>query len=78
MCLLWIDILPKMYYILALKLKALKFKLKEWSKTGQGNLGIQKQNVLTQLVEQDRSQEPTEMNEDKISSRLVLDMELKI
>ncbi|XP_060216839.1 uncharacterized protein LOC132644270 [Lycium barbarum] len=32
-------------YILVTKLKALKGKLKEWSKTTQGNLGIQKQKV---------------------------------
>ncbi|KAG5606593.1 hypothetical protein H5410_028085 [Solanum commersonii] len=76
--LFWIDIRSKMEYILALKLKALKIKLKEWSKTAQGNLGIQKQNVLSQLVELDRLQEQRELNEDEIASRLVLDMELKI
>lgn len=38
-------------YILVAKSKALKGKPKEWSKTIQGNLGIQKQTVLIQLAE---------------------------
>lgn len=33
-------------FVLVAKLKALKTKLKEWSKTSQRNLGIQKQSVL--------------------------------
>lgn len=33
-------------YILVCKLKALKVKLKEWSRTVQGNLGLQKQSIL--------------------------------
>ncbi|KAF3666149.1 3-hydroxyisobutyryl-CoA hydrolase-like protein 2, mitochondrial [Capsicum annuum] len=57
-------------YILASKLKALKTKLKEWSKTTQGNLGAQKQNVLSQLVELDMIQEQRELNEEEIASRV--------
>uniref|UniRef100_M1BT70 Endonuclease/exonuclease/phosphatase domain-containing protein n=1 Tax=Solanum tuberosum TaxID=4113 RepID=M1BT70_SOLTU len=40
-------------FILASKLRYLKDKLKEWSKTRQGNLGLQKQSILNQLAEFD-------------------------
>lgn len=38
-------------YILACKLKALKEKLKEWSRNEQGNLKLQKNNLLNQMAE---------------------------
>ncbi|XP_060178322.1 uncharacterized protein LOC132608294 [Lycium barbarum] len=44
-------------FILVAKLKALKGKLKEWSKTTQGNLGMQKQVVLAQLAELEEIQD---------------------
>ncbi|KAG5619805.1 hypothetical protein H5410_005023 [Solanum commersonii] len=37
-------------YVLASKLKALKHKLKEWSRSEQGNLGQQRKNVLEKLA----------------------------
>lgn len=40
-------------YILACKMKTLNVKLKEWSKSVKGNLGLQKQNILNQLYELD-------------------------
>jgi len=52
-------------YILACKMKALKVKLKEWSKTIQGNLGLQKQNILNQLYELDMIQEQRCLSEDE-------------
>lgn len=44
-------------YIVASKLKALKEKLKEWSRTIQGILGFLMQNVLKQLAEMEEIQE---------------------
>ncbi|WMV13351.1 hypothetical protein MTR67_006736 [Solanum verrucosum] len=44
-------------YILACKLKLLKVKLKEWSKTLHGNLGLQKQCTLNQLADLDLIQD---------------------
>ncbi|WMV14758.1 hypothetical protein MTR67_008143 [Solanum verrucosum] len=41
----------KPYFVLVAKLRALKAKLKEWSKTSQGNLSQQKQLALSQLAE---------------------------
>ncbi|WMV43213.1 hypothetical protein MTR67_036598 [Solanum verrucosum] len=38
-------------FILAFKLRALKDKLKEWAKTSNGNLAMQKQNILAKLAE---------------------------
>ena len=49
-------------YILMAKLKAVKVKLKEWSKTRQGNLGVQK-HVLSQLEAIERIQEYRVLNE---------------
>lgn len=43
--------------ILAFKLKALKGKLKEWSKTVQDNMEMQKQNTLRQLTELEEIQD---------------------
>lgn len=50
-------------YIVAFKLKALKEKLKEWSRTFQGNLGLPKQNVLKQLAELEEIQEQCNMGD---------------
>ncbi|WMV15422.1 hypothetical protein MTR67_008807 [Solanum verrucosum] len=45
------------YFILAFKLKALKVKLREWSKSAQGNLALQKQNIVNQLAEFEKVQD---------------------
>ncbi|KAG5575541.1 hypothetical protein H5410_055675 [Solanum commersonii] len=52
-------------YILACKLKSLKVKLKEWSKTAQGNLGLQKQNILNQLYDLDVIQDHRCLSDDE-------------
>lgn len=43
-------------FILAYKLKALKAKLKDWSKTIEGNLVRQKTSILNQLAEMEEVQ----------------------
>ncbi|WMV51457.1 hypothetical protein MTR67_044842 [Solanum verrucosum] len=63
--------------ILACKMKALKVKLKEWSKTVQGNLGLQKQNILNQLYELDMIQEQRCLSEDESYLRAVLSVEFE-
>ncbi|KAG5631014.1 hypothetical protein H5410_002731 [Solanum commersonii] len=64
-------------FVLVAKLKALKGKLKEWSKTIHGNLGAQKQNVLRQLTELEQIQEHRSLEEDEITTRLALTMEFE-
>lgn len=64
-------------YILACKMKTLKVKLKEWSKTVQGNLGLQKQNILNQLYELDMIQEQRCLSEDESYLRAVLSVEFE-
>ncbi|KAH0720675.1 hypothetical protein KY284_005705 [Solanum tuberosum] len=63
-------------YILTAKLKALKVKLKEWSKTRQGNLGVQKQNVLSQLEAIEKILECRALKEEKITSSIALTVRL--
>lgn len=64
-------------YLLACKLKLLKVKVKEWSKTLQGNLGMQKQCTLNQLTELDLIQDQRTLSEDESSLRAVLTVELE-
>ncbi|WMV11477.1 hypothetical protein MTR67_004862 [Solanum verrucosum] len=64
-------------YILACKLKLLKIKLKEWSKTLHGNLGIQKQCTLNQLTDLDLIQDQRTLSEDESYLRAVLTVELE-
>jgi len=64
-------------FILGAKLRALKEKLKEWSKTSQGNLKQQKQLVLNQLAEIERIQDQRILEEGEIVSRLALTTELE-
>ncbi|WMV34091.1 hypothetical protein MTR67_027476 [Solanum verrucosum] len=63
-------------YVLMAKLKALKGKLKEWRKPIQGNLKMQKANVLKQLADLEEIQEQRSLEEREITSRLALTMEL--
>ncbi|WMV56229.1 hypothetical protein MTR67_049614 [Solanum verrucosum] len=62
-------------YVLMAKLKALKGKLKEWRKTIQGNLKMQKALVLKQLADLEEIQEQRALEEREIASRLALTME---
>ncbi|XP_075092532.1 uncharacterized protein LOC142172752 [Nicotiana tabacum] len=64
-------------YILAFKLKALKEKLKEWSKTIQGNLKIQKQHILDQLAEIEDIQELRSLNEEETHKKTSLLLEFE-
>ncbi|KAF3658095.1 hypothetical protein FXO37_14583 [Capsicum annuum] len=56
-------------YILAFKLKALKDKLREWSKTIQGNLAMQKQSIVGQLVELEEKQDQRLLSEEEIHAK---------
>ncbi|WMV48297.1 hypothetical protein MTR67_041682 [Solanum verrucosum] len=64
-------------YILACKLKSLKVKLKEWSRTAQGNLGLQKQNILNQLYDLDVTQAHRCLSDDESYLRAVLTVEFE-
>ncbi|WMV19032.1 hypothetical protein MTR67_012417 [Solanum verrucosum] len=66
------NFIGKSDYVLVAKLKALKEKLKEWSKTTQGNLGTQKQNVLKQLAELEKIQENRTLRPEEITSKAAL------
>jgi len=59
-------------FVLISKLRALKIKLKEWSKSTQGNLGTQKQLVLTQLADLEEIQEYRMLQEEEVVSRMTL------
>ncbi|WMV57474.1 hypothetical protein MTR67_050859 [Solanum verrucosum] len=64
-------------YILACKLRLLKDKLKEWSKTVHGNLGMQKQSILNQLAELDLIQDQRILSDDESYLRAVLTVEFE-
>jgi len=64
-------------YILADKLKYLEGKLKEWSRTSQGNLGLQKQNILSQLTELEVIQDQRQLSDDEIYLRTTLTVEFE-
>ena len=59
-------------YVLVEKLKTLKEKLKEWSKTAQENLRTQKQNVLKQPAELEKIQENRSLKPEEIISKTTL------
>lgn len=63
--------------MLVAKLKALKEKQKGWSKTAQGNLGVQKQNVLKQLAELEEIQEHRNLGTEEIASRIALNIKFE-
>ena len=62
-------------YILACKLKALKEKLKEWSRNEQGNLKLQKNNLLNQMVELESHQSNRVLTEEEIEKKATLFIE---
>ncbi|WMV40391.1 hypothetical protein MTR67_033776 [Solanum verrucosum] len=64
-------------FILASKLKYLKGKLKEWSRTRQGNLGLQKQSILNQLADLERIQDQRQLTDDESYLRAVLTVEFE-
>ncbi|WMV42285.1 hypothetical protein MTR67_035670 [Solanum verrucosum] len=67
----------KLDFILASKLKYLKDKLKEWSRTRQGNLGLQKQSILNQLADLERIQDQRQLTDDESYLRAVLTVEFE-
>lgn len=64
-------------FILASKLKALKHKLRKWSKTSQGNLATQKQSTLVKLAMLEEIQDQRTLNEDEIPSKASLLLEFE-
>ncbi|KAG5589142.1 hypothetical protein H5410_039656, partial [Solanum commersonii] len=64
-------------FILASKLKYLKGKLKEWNRTRQGNLGLQKQSILNQLADLERIQDQRQLTDDESYLRAVLTTEFE-
>jgi len=62
-------------YILACKLKALKGKLKEWSRYEQGNLKLQKNNLLNQMAVLESHQSNRILTEEEIEKKPTLFME---
>lgn len=64
-------------FILAYKLKALKAKLKDWSKTIEGNLVRQKTSILNQLAEMEEVQKQRGLSEEEIFTKASLPMELE-
>ncbi|XP_070047419.1 uncharacterized protein [Nicotiana tomentosiformis] len=63
--------------ILVSKLKALKAKLKEWSKTLQGNLALQKTNILSQLAELEEIHDQRSLTGEEIFTKTSLTMEFE-
>lgn len=64
-------------HILAYKSKALKDKLKEWSRSIQGNLGLQKQNIPNQLAELDEILDHRNLSEVKLDTKADLSMKFE-
>ncbi|XP_049347879.1 uncharacterized protein LOC125812432 [Solanum verrucosum] len=64
-------------FILASKLKYMKGKLKEWRRTRQGNLGLQKQSILNQLADLGRIQDQRQLTDDESYLRAVLTVEFE-
>ncbi|WMV13881.1 hypothetical protein MTR67_007266 [Solanum verrucosum] len=64
-------------YILASKLKALKHKLKEWSRSEQGNLGQQRKSLLEKLAAMENIATDRGLTEDEATekARLLLNLE---
>ncbi|XP_060202303.1 uncharacterized protein LOC132630744 [Lycium barbarum] len=58
-------------------MRALKDKLKEWNKTTQGNLALQKQSILNQLAKQEAIHEHRALNEEEIYSKTALLVEFE-
>ncbi|XP_070017179.1 uncharacterized protein [Nicotiana sylvestris] len=64
-------------YILACKLKALKGKLKEWSRSSEGNLGLQKSKLLSQLAGFEATQQLRALTEEESVRKAVTLMEIE-
>lgn len=64
-------------YILGCKLKTLKGKLKEWSRTNLGNLGLQRVQILSQLAMLDAVMENRVLTEEEsaMKASLIMDYE---
>lgn len=62
-------------YILACKLKAVTGKLKEWSRNEQGNLNLQKNNLLIQMAELDSHLNSRALTKEEIAKKATLIME---
>lgn len=56
-------------HVLSTKIKILKGKLKEWSKTKFSELLNRKNSLLNELAELDHSQDNRELNEDEMMIR---------
>ncbi|WMV58251.1 hypothetical protein MTR67_051636 [Solanum verrucosum] len=64
-------------YILNIKLRMLKQKLKEWSKSNFGELTSKKNSLLEELAEIDLIQETRELTEDEVIIRATIVVELE-
>ncbi|XP_016487802.2 uncharacterized protein LOC107807866 [Nicotiana tabacum] len=64
-------------YILACKLKALKGKLKEWSRVYEGNLGLQKSKLLSQLAGFETTQQLRMLTEEESVRKAATLMEIE-
>ncbi|WMV07496.1 hypothetical protein MTR67_000881 [Solanum verrucosum] len=71
------DCEGRLDFILAFKLKALKVKLREWSKSAQGNSALQKQNIVNQLAEFEEVQDQRTLGEEEIHSKAELKLEFE-
>lgn len=65
----------KLDYILVCNLKALKGKLKEWSRNEQGNHKLQKNKLISQMAELDSCLENRTLTEEEIAKKANLFME---
>ena len=59
-------------FILAFQLKTLKIELRECSKSAQGNLALQKENIVNQFAEFEEVQDQRALGEEEIHSKAKL------
>lgn len=64
-------------YILAVKLKMLKGKLKEWNLNNYGSLENRKTEILNEVQNLDRSQEQRNLTKDELVLKTSLEMEFE-
>ncbi|XP_075077018.1 uncharacterized protein LOC142163778 [Nicotiana tabacum] len=65
-------------YILACKLKALKGKLKGWNRSYEGNLGLQKSKLLSQLADFETTQQLRALTEKESVRKAATLMEIEV
>ncbi|XP_075092306.1 uncharacterized protein LOC107821421 [Nicotiana tabacum] len=65
-------------YILACKLKTLKGKLKGWSRSYEGNLGLQKSKLLSQLADFETTQQLRALTEEESVRKAATLMEIEV